>query len=197
MMLQGSLNKRRKTISPEMRRAVWQAHMPPNTKTAVCAVCCEREISFNSKAGFECAHITADKFYYGEPSVLYLYPTCQQCNNDCMEDNLLDFVYLRGKHKTLRRMIKSIYDAYSSLNSDAHPETLVMWKVLDCLYGYERFKSGGYIVNDIAIFNIAKTEHLQMLNKQLTELTQEMDKLCNETRLVSTMQVTSMRPRFG
>lgn len=192
-----SQKKKRKAIPPELRRQVWQTYMPSGAKEALCPLCNERPIqSSKTKAGFECAHIVCHSFMDQELSVLFLFPSCPSCNNECEEVCLLDYLWQRSMHTQLRRMIRSIYDAYISLNPELSTKDLLMWNVLARLYGYERFKLGGGIVNEIAIYTLARSEHMLMLNERIQRLQREFQAAADEMREVAEAKITSSRPRF-
>ena len=88
--------KRRKTgITPAMKRTIWDIHIGIGYKTAKCPLCSLSELSNNVNSGFEAAHIVADKFFTDKLSVLYLYPSCKVCNNECEE--ALRFAFIHQK----------------------------------------------------------------------------------------------------
>lgn len=192
-----ALKRQRRNIPPEVRKAVWQTHMPPGSKEALCPLCDEVLIRSSTKNGFDCAHIVADKFHKGEHTVLYLYPSCGTCNNECEDVCLLDYLWNKGSGENLKRMIRSVYKAFLSMNPYLPIQDRLMWKVLERLYGYERFSAGGGLVNEIPIYMLAQSEHLLMINKQMKEKTEEMEMLATEMQMLSTTRITCKRPVFA
>lgn len=191
--------RRRQAITPDIRRSVWQTHMPPNCRTAKCPVCKENNINgTHTKAGFECAHIVADKYMTKKQPLnpLYLYPTCAACNSACEDDCLLDFLWQQHRHQALQEMMRSIHRTYVSTNQWLGSEERVMWRVMKKLYGYETFPSGGGIINEIPIYRLAQAVELEDLTKQLQETQLTLGRLSESIQLVVKYEVTTGRPRF-
>jgi hypothetical protein len=148
--------------------------------------------------GLECAHIVAERFAPGvEPSPLSMYPSCKTCNNSCNDLCLLDHLYLSGKYRQLRRMIKSVHAVYSSLNPEMDEERLLMHNVIDDLYGYDRHKSGGGIVNDYEIRIIARSVHMKMLMAEIKALTEKLQKQTKLIEMLHSKPIGRKKPRFA
>lgn len=189
--------KQRKNIPPDLRRQVWLMHAPAGCKEMLCPLCNERPIqSSKTRAGFEACHIIADKFFDRELSVFYLVPGCAICNNECEDLCIFDYLWQRGMYDQLRRMIRSIYKAYISFNPELSPTELLMWNVLERLYGYERFKLGGGIVNEIPIYTLARSEHMLMLNEKIQRIHREFQACTDEMSAVAEAKITTSRPRY-
>lgn len=189
--------KKRKPIPPEVRKSVWETHMANGLKEGLCPICKENVIkSNNTKAGFECAHILPDRFYTGAPTPLFLYPSCSTCNSACEDDNLLDYLYQKHKWAELKRVIKTVCNAFITMNPDLSRDKLAMWKILEQLYGYERWPMGGGIVNESAIYHIARAMHMEQLAKKIDKQTRKLQLLADEMRLLGETPIQVKRPRF-
>lgn len=190
--------RQRKTLTNEVRRLIWQTHMPPGSKDGTCPICNEIPIqSASTKAGFEAAHIIAYKFNTFDTSVLYLYPSCKTCNNACEDECLLDYMWSHHKYENLRRLMQSVYNAYMAMNPDLTGEEVLLWRVMERLYGYDRWKAGGGIVNEIPIYTLARSEHMRMLNERIQTQTRLLERYAAEMRLVAEAQIRVARPRYS
>jgi len=189
-------NKRaRKTITTEVQKNVWNTHIGTGIKEIACPLCGHNVIKCpTSRCGLECAHIVADRFFTGEPSPLSLYPSCGSCNNSCRESCILDFLFQAGRYKQLENLIRSVHGQFSILNSDLPPERLLMHEVIDHLYGFERYKAGGGIYNDVEIYTFARSVHMKQLNEQMKELSRQIDAKSDEMRLLSVTIPKRKRP---
>lgn len=166
--------KRRKTsITPALKRIIWDMHIGINYKTAICPICGLVELSNNLNSGFEAAHIVASKYCTDTLTPLYLFPSCTQCNNNCKDLCLLDYIYCLGRIDVLRRMIWSIFSQYQR----EHPEEPdnKAWKLMRYLYGPKRFPAGGGIVNERQIYDIAKNVQAQMLTEETAKLLKQVE----------------------
>lgn len=167
------VKRRKTTITPAMKKTIWDMHIGIGFKTAKCPLCGLSEIFCNVNSGFEAAHIVADKHFTGQFNVLYLYPSCKGCNNDCEDMCILDFLYCRGRIDVLRRMIWSIFSQYQR----EHPEEPdnKAWKLMRFLYGPKRFPVNGGIVNERQIYDIAKNVQAQMLTEETAKLLKQVE----------------------
>lgn len=187
--------KARKTVTLEIQKHVWDTHIGTGMKESPCPLCGEALIrSPTSRCGLELAHIVADKWFSGKLSPLSLYPSCSACNNRCEDDCLLDFLFRIGRHKQLERLIVAVHGLYCVMNPNQPPERLLMHNVIDSLYGWERYKSGGGIYNDVEIYNFARMVHIKQLNKEMDDITRQLRNKADEMQLVSTNIPTRKRP---
>jgi hypothetical protein len=163
-----------KKVTPNLKKAIWDHYIGIGLNESICPLCGLYRIYKSQNSGYEAAHIVADKFFDGhELTSLYVFPSCTQCNNECRDLCLLDFLYVRERYGALRSMIWSIYTIYNTLNPG---EEWMSWKLLNHLYGKERFAAGGGIVNTRQIYEIARNDQIQRIIKQTTELTAELQK---------------------
>lgn len=178
--------KARKAVTVEMQRNIWNTHIGTNVKEAPCPLCGINVIQCPTKrCGLELAHIVCEKFFIGEPSPLSLYPSCVSCNNNCGTDNIFDFLFSAGRWKQLENLIRSVHSVFVMMNPNQSDERLMMHNVIDQLYGWERYKSGGGIFNDVEIYNFARMIHMKRLNEELILLTRQMHQKTEEMQLVS------------
>lgn len=182
--------KTRKKIPQAMRMATWETYLGVNTKEGSCLVCGINKIYRNQTTGFEAAHIVADKFFVGELSPLYLIPCCSGCNSECSEICILDYMWCRHRLDALRHVITCIYRCFIATHSHQLGQHL-MWKILDFLYGSERFKAGGGLVNTKAIYELARQVQLDMLVKESRSLSQKLEE---NGRLLRDLMDSEIKP---
>lgn len=185
----------RAAISLDVQKQVWDIHIGTGTKRAPCPLCGERQIESPSKrCGLECAHIVADKFNPDKPSPLSLYPSCSSCNNRCEDECILDFLFRTGRHAELERLIRSVHACFCMLNPDQPSERLLMPAVIDTLYGFERFKVGGGIFNDVEIGQFAKMVHAKKNMEEQKALQEKMSEKIDELKCIATYIPKRKRP---
>ena len=178
--------KSRKTVTPDMQKRIWNTHIGTGVKEVPCPLCGINIIKCpNNRCALENAHIVCDKFFMGEPSPLSLYPSCASCNNRCGEECILDFLFSAGRWKQLEDLIRSVHATFVMQNSDLPPERLFMHEVMDHLYGWERYKAGGGIVNEFEIYNIARSLHMKELNQEIAALNDRMREKMDEMEMLS------------
>jgi len=177
--------KKYKGVSASLKKSIWDIYIGVGVKRALCPLCGIKYINANTNAGFEAAHVVADKYFYEEVSVLYFYPSCDVCNNDCADLCILDFLWLRARFAKLKEMIFAIYHAFISMHEGDLANTMAP-SILDFLYGPDRFKAGGGIQNRKQIYEIARIvqynelrEKSAELNRQVQKLGKEMEELLN------------------
>lgn len=160
----------------------------PGVKQTLCPLCGITEIqSTNQNSGFNLCHIVADKFMFEKDmnNIFYFYPGCGVCNQECADLCIFDYLYGRGRYNQLRTMIWAIYSSYSSqYQSELAKESDVCWKVLQYLYGSERFPSGGGIYNEKHIYELARTIHHEKLIDKNKRLLQEIQTI-NEQMILN------------
>lgn len=190
---------KRKPVTVEQQREIWNCHIGIEHKEATCPLCGKNVIKNpSSRKTLECAHIVAEQFDRGvEPSPLSMYPSCASCNNGCNNVCLLDHLYLNGKVAQLRRMIKSIHAVYTMRNPELEPERLLMHNVIDELYGYERYKAGGGIINEYEIRIIARSVHMKLLMNEVKTLTKKLQKQNHLIEMLHDKPIGRKKPRFA
>lgn len=136
---------------------------------AMCPLCLQVSISLDERCGFEGAHIVPHCFMKMEKKIeltaLYLVPSCRQCNNDCGDTNLLDFLWVRERYAELRAILSKIQSGFESRYPNLEFENYILWRILDQLYGRKTFPLGGYIQNATPIYQIS----IEMQFRQISD----------------------------
>ena len=178
--------KPRKAVPLQMQKQIWDTHIGSGVKEAACPLCGERLIKAPvNRVSVEMAHIIAEAHDRGvEPSPLTMYPSCPSCNNRADDMSLFDFLYERCHHKQLVKLIISVHKVFVKLNPDQPEERLFMHNFLAYRYGYERYPHGGGIRHEIAIYNLARSIHIQQLNGRILHLNSEIQEIAHELEAV-------------
>lgn len=171
------MKKQRNNISKQLKLATWETYLGIGVQSAPCPICGLNILYKSLATGFETAHIVASTFVSTEDnSVLYLYPCCSPCNNECRTLCLLDYMYGRGRLKQLREMLASLYKAFTDLHHyDLAQHDHMMWKVVRYLYGPERFKAGGGLENTRQIYELCRMIQYQQLLDEARDLGEKME----------------------
>lgn len=199
-MIQGDIEKAFGTsaqshrITPALRRQVWETYMGIGVRSERCPLCGINQIqSTATNSGFQACHVVADKFALKELNVFYLFPGCAVCNNECGDVCLLDFLFARGRHDQLRRMIWSIYTVFSAqYQNDLSFTEGQAWRVLDHLYGPRRFPAGGGIQNTRAIYEIARMEQYRHLIEEANDLARRQQDVFQRIQVVMGAEIKPM-----
>jgi hypothetical protein len=157
------------TIASDLKNAIWDLYIGRGLKTSPCPICGTSDMQRNSTAGFEAAHMIADKWMTDKTklNVYYLYPSCRSCNLNCRTDCILDFLYCRMRFRELRILINAVCTTYISEHDDSLDLRNRLWAfILKRLYGSDTWKSGGGLVNENAIYRIADEEQYKWLNER-------------------------------
>jgi len=172
--MENFVKKRRSGIPPVLRKAVWDIYIGPGVLYTKCPLCGVEELQRNMNSGFQAAHIVADKFMTDTLTSLYLYPSCEKCNNDCTAMCLLDYLWCRERYDVLRDMIWSIFSHY--IRERPTEKDSQAWKVLDHLYGPGRFPAGGGLVNCKQIYRLCTSVQIEHIMEDCTRLTEEIQR---------------------
>lgn len=177
-----------------MRAACWDLYIGSHIKTTSCPLCGINLINQNTNSGFELAHVVPQKFMGDDTlTVFSLYPSCAACNNNMRCDNLLDYLWCRGRFDQLRHFIRCVYRRFMAEHGARLPDKeKYTWAVLEHLYGPKRFPLGGFIVNREQIYNIAKSEQISLVNHRVAELSRQLDECTRELLLLSQTPVTCL-----
>lgn len=161
----------------QVRRASWDLFIGPNKVSAPCPLCNSNLISLDERCGFEAAHIVPSCYMKMqkeiETTALHVVPSCRQCNNDCSNTNLLDFLWVRERYAALRFVMSRIHESYLNKFPDMSFENRVLWRILDLLFGRRTFPLGGFIQNAKNIYQIATEMQFAQLSQQALELAQK------------------------
>ncbi len=171
--------------NPTLKKTVWDVHIGPGVREAICHLCGIYKINNNINSGFECAHIVAHKFMTEEPNVYYLYPSCTSCNNECRDDCLFDFLYMRQRTEQLRKVIVTICTRYIIEHDNELDDGSRMFHIiLDHLYGPKRFSAGGCIGNRKVIYEVAQQEQYQILRLRAVALAEQSEAIARQMRML-------------
>jgi len=183
-------------VNATLKRAIWDLYIGSSITKTTCPICNVNPIANNTNSGFEAAHVIARRFFDGDLSVYYAYPTCNVCNNQCVDMCLIDFMYVRGNMLALRRFIISVYRAYTcEFEHTLALEDRYSWRILHHLYGSDRFSAGGGIVNSKAIYEIARVEELQLLTDEVAQASKRLKEISDRLCVVAQMRILPMK--FG
>lgn len=193
--MENFIKKRKTTITPVLKKAVWDLYIGPGITYAKCPLCGVTELSRNTNSGFEAAHIVADKFMIDTNlNSLYLFPSCKQCNNDCMDYCILDYLWCRERYDVLRDMMWAIFSHY--IRERPVERDSQAWKVLDHLYGVQRFPSGGGLVNQSQIYGLCTTVQVEKILHECTQLSQELQRRNETLKNLMTATYPNQSARF-
>lgn len=181
---------RRTTVTPLLKRRIWDLYIGPGVKQQLCPLCSVYQISLVTNSGYEAAHIVADKYMTEELTHYYLYPSCASCNNECRNLCILDYLFTLGRMRELRGLIGKIYRVFVTEHDEA---TRYAWTILEHLYGPGRFPAGGGLVNTKAIYEIARGEQLLALGEEMTTLSKRLAQLASEFRDVSAAEIKTLK----
>lgn len=181
------LKKFKSNIPSDLRHAIWDVYIGRGYKTRPCPLCGVNQLMRNTNSGFEAAHMVADKFMSGtqELSIYYLFPSCSSCNNECRTQCILDFLFCRLRYKELRSLICAVCTLYREENTELDMKHRLWPYILKTLYGSERFKSGGGLVNENRIYEIAEQEQRKFLANELARLSLREQQLLEEKIFLS------------
>ncbi len=181
--------KPRKSISANLKKMAWEVFIGIGVKEALCSLCLTYKINSTINSGFEIGHIISAK-YINDLNILYCYPICNICNNECSDSTIFDFLFVRGRYKQLKKLINQIYNVYVNQGDSLCIEnSLNMWTLLDTLYGKKRFPAGGFIINSRSIYEIARSEHVKYIRNKILQITKELSVLSTELENVVSTEI--------
>lgn len=170
--------KRFKGITPVLKRQCWERHIGIGVLEAACPVCGINKIYNNVNSGFQLLHVISQRYLNEDLTLLYSYPGCASCNNECSDHTLLDFLFCRGRINQLKKLMMSMYDLFLLSHGDELAEQDRMaWKVIDHLYGPRKFAAGGGLVNRKQILELCRMEQYRVLAKESAKLAKKLAQL--------------------
>lgn len=180
------------TISPALKRLLWDMYIGPGMMRAPCPLCGVQELSRDVNSGFEGAHIIAQCYFQGEMNKYYGYPSCRPCNNECRNACILDYLYNNGRIAQLRAMIRAIFKAFVTENEHVLAvESRIAHVILRHLYGKQRWVRGGGITKEKEIYEIARCEQYNMLVQEAAEMSA---KLTANARMMNLLVCDEIKP---
>lgn len=187
--------KSKKNVPPQLKKLIWELHIGKHTQKAYCPLCHIQILDTRLNSGYEAAHIVAEKYMDNnfQPNELYLYPTCDKCNNECADLTIFDYLWCRGRFKELETMISAIYNRFIEINKDnLIDKHRLAPMVLENLYGKHRFKAGGGIVNTQQIYKLALVVQFRETQEKSARLVKELQEITEELNLIATYKVQTM-----
>lgn len=183
-----------KGVTPTMKKAIWDLYIGIGVKEALCPLCGVHKIYSTLSNGFHAAHIVARKFFVGDMSIFYAIPSCDVCNGYCDDLCVLDYLWVRERFTSLRRIIMIIFEAF--LARYAHElaeEDRMAWRVLDHLYGSARWPAGGGIVNSKGIYEVARVEQHAKMVEESARLVAQQQALSTQMRALMDSTIRPMK----
>jgi len=157
--------KSRTNISNELRLGIWDVYIGRAYKSHKCPLCGISGLGRNTVAGFESAHMIADTFMNEQTklSIYYLFPSCKTCNLNCRTLCILDYLYCRFRYRELRACIYAICNTYISEHDNLDEKHRLWAHILKNLYGPDKWKAGGGLINEKQIYRFAEEEQAKWL----------------------------------
>jgi len=183
--------KPRKNASQALRKLSWSIYIGPQIQETDCPLCGLNRINQHTATGFEGAHVVAAKYMQDdELNIFYIYPSCSSCNSICRDYCILDFLFCKGRLNALRKFIMDVFNAFLEKHQHELPvEEQMACKILNHLYGKKRFPSGGGLVNEKAIYEIARIEQYHVLMKKAAVLSAELEGIGKQMRTLTELEV--------
>lgn len=180
--MMSATKKQRGNISNELRLGIWDVYIGRAYKVHKCKLCGISDMGRNTVAGFESAHMIADKWMTDQTklSIYYLYPSCKTCNLNCNTMCLLDYLFCRYRYRELRECIRAICTTYISDHDNLDERGRLWAGILKSLYGPDRWKAGGGLVNETKIYDMAEQEQSKWLNEREHALLIEQHEIVKE-----------------
>ena len=180
-------------ITPVLKRQCWERHIGIGILESPCPMCGIQRIFNNVNTGFEVAHIVSQQFVNEDLTILYAYPSCRSCNNECGDMCVLDYLYCRGRIKQLKKLMMNMYELFLLSHGDELvKEHCMAWKVIDHLYGRTKFPAGGGIQNAKQIYEIARMEQYRKMSKESARLAKKLEKLGEEMSQLMECEIKTM-----
>ena len=198
MSLINSSNKKRarKNVSAALRLECWSVFLGPGTQKTICSLCGIYEISKTTNRGFELHHIIAEKFN-PNVNIFYIYPGCASCNSECSTHSLFDFLYVRGRYRQLKHILWQIFTLFTERRGDElHYYNNSMARIIQHLYGYSRFSSGGFITNT-EIYSICQSVQADKLAIKAVELSESLKQTAQLMQDILEEKLIIEKPQFA
>lgn len=181
-------------VSDNLKRAVWDLYVGIGVQRTLCQLCMINTIHSNINSGFECAHIVARKYLTEDATIYYLYPSCDVCNNQCRDVSIFDFLWARQRYTALRRLCMAVHTTYvTEHDAELATESRMIHLVLDHLYGTQRFRIGGGIVNRKQIYEVARIAQYDWLLDKSVELEKQLLALHQQRKMLMEAEIKPNR----
>ena len=190
-------NKRaRKNIPPTLRLTCWDVYIGPGVQKTTCFLCGLYEISKTTNNGFQALHIIAEKFN-PNVNIFFIYPGCAACNSECDVLCMFDFLYVRGRYRQLKHILWQIFTLFTERRGEElHYYNNSMARVIQHLYGYNRFRSGGFLAN-VEIYSICQSLQVEKLTIKAAELSEELKKNAQLMTAILEEKLVISKPHFA
>lgn len=181
-----------KGITANLKRQVWERHIGIGVLESACPLCGTTRIFNGVNSGWNLCHIVSQRYLNEDLTLLYSYPGCASCNNECSDMCVLDYLWCRGRLKQLKKLIMSIYDLFLLLHGDELAQQDKMaWKVMDHLYA-KKFPAGGGIQNKKQIFELARVEQYKIMSKEAVKLSTKLAVLGEEMQQLMECKIETL-----
>ena len=186
------IKKSKKNISPQLKKLIWELYIGKHTQKAHCPLCQIQLLDTRVNSGFEAAHIVAERYFDStfQTNELYLFPTCDKCNNECADTTIFDYLWCRARFKELESMISAVFNRFIEINNDTlvdHHRLAPM--VLEHLYGQHRFRAGGGIINKQQIYKIALIVQFRETQEKSAKLVKELKETTEQLEMIAKYKV--------
>lgn len=170
--------KRFKGITPVLKRQCWERHIGIGVIESACPMCGINRIYNNINSGFQVCHLISQRYLNEDLTLLYAYPGCASCNNECGDLSIFDFLWCRGRINQLKKLMMSMYELFLLSHGDELAQhDRMAWKVIEHLYGFRKFPAGGGLVNRKQILELCRMEQYRLLAKESAKLAKKLAQL--------------------
>jgi hypothetical protein len=119
---------------------------------------------------------------------------CSSCNNECSSLCLLDFLWCRGRITPLRNLMSCVFNTFiNEHKNDMKPIDLQGHKIIEHLYGENRFPAGGGIKNTQQIYEVARLVHYQELIEEGAQLSKKLKENAESLTLLMESKIQMMK----
>ena len=162
-------------ITPALKKTIFEMHYGPNVNQGTCLLCGIAKVYKSRNSGFEAAHIVSAGYYIGKLNRYAVVPSCASCNNECDAYCIFDFLYARHRYAALKRIAWTLWCCYKEENPEECAKyDHIMFRFMYDFFGKERYKAGGGISSERAVYDLFRQHQVDMETKELARLSEEM-----------------------
>lgn len=188
--------KRRKTapsrrgMDQQTRAMLWGWYIGASVKKALCPVCGMNDIKRDVDAAWEGAHIVArvldkqNSMLRGRALASITVPACRSCNNNMRSCNLIDYMFISGYTRQMRRLLWKWFSQYPFPDAKRACDG-VMWQLVNAKFGPRAFPDGGGIEHTIDIYNLLRQYQQKKIAKRVKKLNKKATRLLALSDLVA------------